>query len=102
MYRPGRDRKDEFLARAGFRPNQHGRKRFLRYARETKEHLVRKADGGRGLINNYTHACGWCNHGRGTTPVEEHKAAMAKMMELRKHPLYILLLVAPADGQQPK
>jgi hypothetical protein len=87
MYVPNVDRKDDFLARAGFRPSQRGRARFIRYSRETKEHLVRKIDGGAGLLGNIVRACAWCNSCRGGTPVDEHRIRMAELVCLGLHPV---------------
>lgn len=86
MYKPGRDRAAEFLWRAGYRLNQRGSERFLQYSLQTREHLKRKADGGRGE-GNIVAACAWCNNGRGSASVESHKERMAGMAAAGTHPV---------------
>jgi 5-methylcytosine-specific restriction endonuclease McrA len=58
----------------------------LRRATATLEHLVRKADGGKGGAN-LVMACARCNVTRGTATVEDHKAAMMDLVAQGKHPV---------------
>jgi hypothetical protein len=46
----------------------------------TKEHLHRRADGGPDCLYNYAMAHRWCNKVRGERSVEDHKAAIRKMI----------------------
>lgn len=87
MYVPNVDRKADFLADAGFRPSQRGSARFLRYSRETKEHLVRRADGGRGANGNIVKSCAWCNSNRGLRAPDEHKMWIADLICRGEHPV---------------
>lgn len=60
--------------------------RTLAHRTATKEHLMRRAEGGKRTKFNIVAACGFCNSNRGTAPVEEHKAAMLALVSAGSHP----------------
>jgi hypothetical protein len=82
MYLAGRDRKATFAARFGV---QVSIDQFCRRAARTREHLIRRADGGVGLTDNQVFACAWCNHRRGRAKVSDHRDAMQRLKAAGLH-----------------
>lgn len=60
-------------------------KRLLQYRKQTDEHLVRRADGGK-RKGNIVKACLICNSLRGEASPEDHKAAMQMLVRMGMHP----------------
>lgn len=98
MWNPSNDKSHEFLVRAGFNQRrtdgryQHpvigiSSTHFKRHSRLTKEHLIRRADGGIGIPNNIVRACAWCNSNRGEASVSEHKDRIVAMVAAGQHPV---------------
>jgi hypothetical protein len=61
-------------------------KHFSPWARATKEHLVRRADGGPNA-GNIAMACFFCNTSRNARSVAEHKEDMLNQVRLGLHPV---------------
>lgn len=84
---PSKDLIDFYLQQTGGR---YRLRKFIRHATSTKEHLVRKADGGTDARNNLEYAHAYCNSMRGETSVENHREAMIAAVSAGKHPLALL------------
>ena len=61
--------------------------KLVRHSRRTREHLIRRADGGLGLQGNIVYAHAFCNSSRGERPTHIHKKYMLKRVEEETHPL---------------
>lgn len=64
----------------------------VRFRRPTKEHLMRRADGGRSIPGNIAVACAWCNSNRGERSVLEHKLLMQELVRRKWHPCHNALM----------
>lgn len=62
-------------------------KRLLRYCLMTKEHLVKKEDGGSNHKSNIVYAHAYCNSSRLDRTVENHKEIIMAMVSGGYHPL---------------
>lgn len=67
-----------------------GTKRFLRYTLQTREHLIKRCDGGKGG-KNIVLAHLYCNTVRGDAAPEDHKIRMLAMINDGTHPMARLL-----------
>lgn len=90
MYAPAKESKAQFLSAYGgsCQPTRNGRKRFLRSARATIEHLHRLADGGKNTIDNLVGACGWCNSSRQEIPADSYFEEIKWLKMEGNHPLF--------------
>ncbi len=87
----GRDMtKGEALAMLGIKVNTMGADKLLVYMEQTREHLVRKADGGRQNRHNIVLAHKFCNTSRQKAAVEDHKRHMLLKVADGQHPLAML------------
>lgn len=93
MWQRGVITKREFRKIHGLRHADRGASQFVWTRRQTKEHLKRKADGGDSHPHNIAPACRFCNHSRGDASVEDHRAAIQKLIASGKHPGWKWLLV---------
>jgi 5-methylcytosine-specific restriction endonuclease McrA len=64
---------------ADAKPEDPHANRRRKKTRATREHLVRKADGGTDHDSNIVMACAACNHERGDAPVDAYKKAMPRV-----------------------
>jgi hypothetical protein len=62
-------------------------RKLIKYARMTKEHLIRKADGGTSVSTNIVYAHAYCNTTRQNQSVTEHKEAIQNAVANGWHPL---------------
>lgn len=69
------------------RRGERGAKRKRRYFIATREHMVRKTDGGNNEQQNLVLACAYCNSCRGDATPDQHRAAMQKLVEEGRHPV---------------
>lgn len=81
----------DLMAMAAIKPGDPHSKKFVRKMRQTREHLVRKADGGRDNRANIVHAHAVCNVMRQERSVELHKAYIATLIRDGTHPLQRLI-----------
>lgn len=79
--------RSKVLSVLGVAPGSERSRKLIRYSKRTREHLVRKADGGSGLLGNVVLAHLYCNSCRGETPVDNHIEAMKSAVSDGTHPL---------------
>jgi hypothetical protein len=87
MFGYGKGAKEAALAKLKIKKGGHLSKKLVRMSKRTKEHLVRKADGGGDTPNNIVYAHMYCNSCRDDRTVEEHKAYIQKELKNGTHPL---------------
>lgn len=68
-------------------PNGSHAIKMLRDAEATKEHLLRRADGGTSSARNLKMACQCCNSRRGATPAAAHRIDMQVLVAAGLHPV---------------
>ncbi len=81
----GHESKDKAAERLGIDRGTSHSARVLEGARATREHLVRKVDGGKGGAN-LVMACHACNVRRGETDIEQHRLDMLSLVHMGLHP----------------
>lgn len=65
-------------------------KKFNQYAQKSREHLIKKCDGGKTVKDNIVIAHVFCNSSRQDKTPEEQKEMMKYMLEKGTHPLGFL------------
>ncbi|GJE77761.1 HNH endonuclease [Methylorubrum suomiense] len=85
-YLPRSEPRAVVAARFGLALGQPGVKKALRRRTATREHIVRKADGGGDNRRNLTIACHLCNITRGAASPDQHRAAIARAVAAGIHP----------------
>lgn len=85
-YLPGRDPRPVVLARFGLVAGAPGVKKALRRRAATREHIVRKTEGGGDNRRNLALACHHCNVTRNAAAPDEHRAAIARAIAAGIHP----------------
>lgn len=65
-------------------------RKMIKYVRKTKEHIIRKCDGGSDDESNIGYAHMFCNSFRGDATPKAHRKRMLRMVREKTHPLYKL------------
>lgn len=82
---PDRETKKQAKTRLGIPDAGHGSTKMLRAARATREHLVRRIDGGKN-VNNLKMACQVCNSTRWDAEPDVHRIDMQVLVAAGLHP----------------
>lgn len=87
-HNPDRERGKEFCERLGVIPHSRGSKKLRCYMTATREHLIRKVEGGSDAAGNLALACHYCNSVRQNATVEDHRYEMLALVAAGLHPCH--------------
>jgi HNH endonuclease len=79
--------REECLSWLGLRQGQPHSALLMRYMRETKEHLLKRSDGGSDSGSNIVLAHQYCNSSRGDRSPQQHRAWIRQLLAEGGHPL---------------